>query len=77
MLKIEGMDSYYGESRVIEGLDLHVEKGKITCLIGRNGVRKSTTLKSIMGIVRTPTGSISLDGQEMIKMKTLLLLSVD
>lgn len=70
MLKIEGMDSYYGESRVIEGLDLHVEKGKITCLIGRNGVGKSTTLKSIMGIVRTPTGSISLDGQEMIKMKT-------
>lgn len=70
MLKIEGMDSYYGESRVIEGLDLHVEKGKITCLIGRNGVGKSTTLKSIMGIVKTPTGSISLDGQEMIKMKT-------
>lgn len=70
MLKIEGMDSYYGESRVIEGLDLHVEKGKITCLIGRNGVGKSTTLKSIMGIVKTPAGSISLDGQEMIKMKT-------
>ena len=70
MLKITGMDSYYGESRVIEGLDLNVEKGKITCLIGRNGVGKSTTLKSIMGIVRTPTGSISLDGQEMIKMKT-------
>lgn len=70
MLKIKGMDSYYGESRVIEGLDLNVEKGKITCLIGRNGVGKSTTLKSIMGIVKTPEGSISLDGQEIIWMKT-------
>lgn len=70
MLKITGMDSYYGESRVIEGLDLNVEKGKITCLIGRNGVGKSTTLKSIMGVVKTPTGSIMLDGQEIIKMKT-------
>lgn len=70
MLKIKGMDSYYGESRVIEGLDLNVEKGKITCLIGRNGVGKSTTLKSIMGIVKTPAGSISLDGQEIIRMKT-------
>ena len=70
MLKINGMDSYYGESRVIEGLDLNVEKGKITCLIGRNGVGKTTTLKSIMGIVKTPVGSITLDGQEIIRMKT-------
>lgn len=70
MLKIEGLDSYYGESRVIPGLDLHVEKGKICCLIGRNGVGKSTTLKSIMGLVKTPKGKILLDGQDMMKMKT-------
>lgn len=70
MLKIAAMDSYYGESRVIKGLDLNVEQGKITCLIGRNGVGKSTTLKSIMGVVKTPVGSIMLDGQEIVKMKT-------
>ena len=70
MLKIAGMDSYYGESRVIKGLDLNVEQGKITCLIGRNGVGKSTTLKSNMGVVKTPVGSIMLDGQEIVKMKT-------
>lgn len=70
MLKIEDLDSYYGESRVIPGLSLHVEKGKISCLIGRNGVGKSTTLKSIMGLVKTPAGKISLDGTDMIKMKT-------
>lgn len=70
MLKIAAMDSYYGESRVIKSLDLNVEQGKITCLIGRNGVGKSTTLKSIMGVVKTPVGSIMLDGQEIVKMKT-------
>lgn len=70
MLKIEGLDAYYGESRVIPGLDLQVEKGKICCLIGRNGVGKSTTLKSIMGLVKTPAGKIMLDGKDMIKMKT-------
>ena len=58
MLKIEQIDSYYGESRVIQGLNLQAEQGKITCLIGRNGVGKSTTLKSIMGLVKTPTGKI-------------------
>jgi urea transport system ATP-binding protein len=70
MLKIKDMDSYYGESRIIPSLTLDVPKGKIVCLIGRNGVGKSTTLKSIMGLVKTPSGSIKLDGQEIIKMPT-------
>lgn len=70
MLKIEGMDSCYGESRVIPGLDMNIEKGKIVCLIGRNGVGKSTTLKSIMGLVKTPAGKILLDGEDIIKIPT-------
>ena len=70
ILKIEQMDAYYGESCVIKGLDLEAAKGEITCLIGRNGVGKSTTLKSIMGIVKTPRGKILLDGKDMIHMKT-------
>ncbi len=70
MLKIKEMDSYYGESKVIPSLDLNVEKGKIVCLIGRNGVGKSTTLKSIMGLVKTPKGSIELEGEDIIKMPT-------
>mgnify|MGYP004651420865 FL=1 len=64
------MDAYYGESRVIPGLNLQVKKGEITCLIGRNGVGKSTTLKSIMGLVKTPTGRILLADQDIIHMKT-------
>lgn len=70
MLKIHNMSACYGESNVITGLDLEVFKGKIVCLIGRNGVGKSTTLKSIMGLVKTPTGSITLNGTEIIKMPT-------
>lgn len=69
MLQVEKMDAYYGESNVIKGLDLEVPKGKIVCLIGRNGVGKSTTMRSIMGHVRTPAGRIVLDNQEMIRMK--------
>lgn len=70
MLNIIGMDAYYGESRVINKLDMHIKEGEIVCLIGRNGVGKSTTLKGIMGLVNTPNGKIELAGQDMIQMKT-------
>ena len=70
MLRIEQMDAYYGESRVIQRLNLHARKGEITCLIGRNGVGKSTTLKSIMGLVKTPRGKIYLADQDISQMKT-------
>ena len=66
MLYLKNMDSYYGESRVIEGLSLDIPKGKIVSLIGRNGVGKSTTLKSIMGLVKTgPETSLLFDGKEI------------
>lgn len=67
MLNIENVSSYYGESCVIDNLSFDVPKGKIVGLIGRNGVGKSTTLKSIMGIVKTPKGEIIFDGENIIK----------
>lgn len=67
MLKLKNMCSYYGESCVIDNLSIEVPKGKIVGLIGRNGVGKSTTLKSIMGIVKTPSGDILLDGESIMK----------
>lgn len=70
MLSVEKLNSFYGESKIIPNLNLEVEDNKICCLIGRNGVGKSTTLKSIMGLVKTPNGSIKLQGTEMIKMPT-------
>ncbi|MDD7430172.1 MAG: urea ABC transporter ATP-binding subunit UrtE [Oscillospiraceae bacterium] len=66
MLSLKNVDSYYGESRVIEDLSFDVPKGKIVGLIGRNGVGKSTTLKSIMGIVKTPKGEMIFDGDNII-----------
>lgn len=70
MLRINQLQSYYGESNVIQGLDLTVEAGKIVCLIGRNGVGKSTALKSIMGLVKTPEGEIFLEDSDIVKMPT-------
>lgn len=67
MLSIKNVSSYYGESCVIDNLSFDVPKGKIVGLIGRNGVGKSTTLKSIMGIVKTPEGEIIFDGENIIK----------
>lgn len=67
MLKVKDLDSYYGESKVIESLNFNVPKGKIVGLIGRNGVGKSTSLKSIMGVVKTPNGSVVFDENEIIK----------
>ncbi len=70
MLKLNNVDSCYGESRIITNLSFDVPKGKIVSLIGRNGVGKSTTLKSVMGLVKTPSGSIILDGEDIIKKPT-------
>ncbi|MFI3226963.1 MAG: urea ABC transporter ATP-binding subunit UrtE [Clostridia bacterium] len=70
MLKIENLSAYYGESMIIEDLSMEVESGKIVSLIGRNGVGKSTTLKSIMGLCSNPSGKILLDGQDITKLPT-------
>jgi len=70
MLKIRGLESCYGESCIVSGLTLDVPKGEIVGLIGRNGVGKSTTLKSIMGLVKTPHGAIELDGEDIIRRPT-------
>ena len=64
MLKINGLDTYYGESKIIDNLSLEVPKGKIVCLIGRNGVGKSTTLKSIMGLTKTPRAVLCLTAKK-------------
>ena len=62
MLEIKNLSSWYGESNIIPNLSMSVPDGKIVCLIGRNGVGKSTTLKSIMGMVKTTSGSILFEG---------------
>jgi urea transport system ATP-binding protein len=63
MLKISGLNFYYGESHILRGVDLTVPKGQMVCLIGRNGVGKTTLLKNIMGLLRPRQGEIQFEGQ--------------
>ncbi|MFZ3132347.1 MAG: urea ABC transporter ATP-binding subunit UrtE [Desulfosporosinus sp.] len=70
MLEVTNLEAYYGESIILNNLNLRVPKGQIVCLLGRNGVGKTTFLKSIMGLVKTPQGSIKFNGQEIITKAT-------
>jgi branched-chain amino acid transport system ATP-binding protein len=65
-LRVDAIHTYYGESHVLRGLSLHVGAGETVALLGRNGVGKTTTLKSIVGWVRPERGSVTLDGNELI-----------
>ena len=62
MLAIKGLNTHYGASHVLQGVDLEVPDGRIIALLGRNGVGKSTTLRTVMGLVPSSGGSIELDG---------------
>jgi len=66
MIQVKGIHSYYGKSHILHGVSLGLQRGELVCLLGRNGVGKSTTLKSIMGIVRPSIGSVLFDGHELI-----------
>ncbi len=63
MLQISGLNVYYGESHILRDVDLSVPAGKMVCLIGRNGVGKTTLLKTIMGLLKPRTGNIKLTGE--------------
>ncbi len=59
---VEDVHTYYGKSHILHGVTLHVQPGEVVGLLGRNGVGKSTTLKTIMGLVKPSHGSVLLDG---------------
>ncbi|NOX42275.1 MAG: urea ABC transporter ATP-binding subunit UrtE [Gammaproteobacteria bacterium] len=65
MLKISGLNQYYGESHTLWDTELNVEQGSCTCLMGRNGMGKTTLLKAIMGLLPIRNGSIVFDGTEL------------
>jgi urea transport system ATP-binding protein len=70
MLTLSDINVSYDGSRILRGVHLTVPEHSLVCLMGRNGVGKTTTLKSIMGLVRPETGSIKLDGVELTPQKT-------
>jgi branched-chain amino acid transport system ATP-binding protein len=70
LLEVTNLNSYYGDSHILFDVSLNVEKNEVVALLGRNGAGKSTTLKSIMGVVTPRTGSIKLDDGEIAGKKS-------
>ncbi len=70
LLEAKGVNSYYGDSHILFDIALRVDRNEVVALLGRNGAGKSTTLKSLMGIVPPKTGSVKLDGAEIAGMKS-------
>jgi len=66
LLRVAGLNAWYGESHILHGVDFEVRQGEVVTLLGRNGAGKTTTLKSVMGIVPRRSGSIAYEGRETV-----------
>jgi urea transport system ATP-binding protein len=67
MLRIDKLSVSYGETAIVRDVDLHVNPGEVVCLMGRNGVGKTTLLKSVMGLLRPDGGRVHFDGRDLTK----------
>jgi branched-chain amino acid transport system ATP-binding protein len=65
LLRLQDVDTYYGEIHILQKLSLEVAKGELVCLLGGNASGKSTTLKTILGLVRPRSGTVELDGEDV------------
>jgi branched-chain amino acid transport system ATP-binding protein len=70
LLKVANLDSWYGESHILHGVNFEIHEGELITLLGRNGAGRSTTMKSILGLTGRRTGSVQIDGVETIGMQT-------
>jgi branched-chain amino acid transport system ATP-binding protein len=70
LLEVTGLHTYYGDSHILFGVSLRVERSEVVALLGRNGAGKSTTLKTLMGVVKPRAGSVRLEGLEIAGMKS-------
>lgn len=70
MLQVSNLNVYYGESHILRNVDLSVPPGEMVCLIGRNGVGKTTFLKTVMGLLKSRTGNINLEGKSITNYPT-------
>ncbi|HLA88612.1 MAG TPA: ABC transporter ATP-binding protein [Anaerolineales bacterium] len=69
MLNVENVHTYYGNIHALKGVSIKIDKGEIVTLIGGNGAGKTTTLRTISGLLKPREGSVSLDGQDLLKFK--------
>ena len=70
VLRISGLQAWYGESHILHGVDLSVSEGEVVTLLGRNGAGRTSTLKSILGLVGRREGSIMVNGVETVRFPT-------
>jgi branched-chain amino acid transport system ATP-binding protein len=70
LLEVKGLNAYYGDSHILFDVALEVAKNEVVALLGRNGAGKSTTLKSLMGVVTPQSGSVRFDGVEIAGLKS-------
>ncbi|MES2423291.1 MAG: ABC transporter ATP-binding protein [Pseudomonadota bacterium] len=68
LLRIAGLQAFYGESHILHGIDLDIRQGELVTLLGRNGSGRTTTLKSILGLVGRRTGTITFNGHDLLAM---------
>jgi urea transport system ATP-binding protein len=67
LLKVDGLNQYYGGSHILRGLSFEARLGEVTVILGRNGVGKTTLLKSLMGVVPVKNGTVVLDGTDITR----------
>ena len=70
LLRLDSVDTYYGQIHILQGLDLEVHAGELVCLLGGNASGKSTTLKTILGIVEPRRGAVRLNGEDVTRRPT-------
>jgi branched-chain amino acid transport system ATP-binding protein len=70
LLRLDGVTTYYGEIRILEEVSLEVNEGELVCLLGGNASGKSTTLKTILGLVRPRSGVVEFDGEDVTELTT-------
>ena len=70
LLELEAVDTYYGPIHILQGLTLRIEKGELVCLLGGNASGKSTTLKTILGIVQPRKGRVRFDDEDVTPRST-------
>jgi branched-chain amino acid transport system ATP-binding protein len=70
LIEVDRLNTYYGDSHILFDVSLHVDQGEVVALLGRNGAGKSTTLKSLMGEIRSRSGRITLDGTPIDRLPT-------
>ena len=70
MLKLENVNAYYGESHILRDVSFTIDPGEVACLMGRNGVGKTTTLKVLTGLLPARSGRVMFDGADVTKEAT-------